>query len=280
MIVGQINKMKMLRKSDLGFNLSDGKDEVLLHYKESTRELNPNDEVLVFVYYDKAGRTAATMHEPKMTIDKCGFTEVVDVTDYGVYVSNGSAKDVLVSKDYLPYNKAGWPIVGDVLCTILKIKNNKMLAKPINRDELREYGNDVNYALKEIVDGYVARISDGGLGVITKDLEYIFVPAKQIRGSYRLGMEVKVHILSKSDNGYYGSLLEQKEKLVDEDSIAILDYLKKHNGKMSLTAKSDADSVFKELRMSRKAFKRALGSLYKERKVDCKETETILMDNE
>ncbi|UKI50288.1 MAG: hypothetical protein L6U99_02255 [Clostridium sp.] len=32
--------------------------------------------------------------------------------------------------------------------------------------------------------------------------------------------------------------------------------------------------------MSRKAFKRALGNLYKERKVDCKETETILMDNE
>ena len=101
MIIGEKNKLKMLRKSDLGFMLSDGKDTVLLHYKEASRELKVDEYVDVFIYLDKEGRTCATMNEPNITINKPGFVNVVDVRDFGVYVNNNSAKDVLISKDNL-----------------------------------------------------------------------------------------------------------------------------------------------------------------------------------
>ncbi len=79
------------------------------------------------------------------------------------------------------------------------------------------------------------------------------------------------------DEEYYGMLNDQKENMIDSDKELILAYLNKHNGKMRLTAKSDAEEVEKELKISRKAFKRAYGGLYKDRVIDFDENGTFLV---
>ena len=132
------------------------------------------------------------------------------------------------------------------------------------------------YAEKEQVTAYVLRIADKGLGLITKDLVYVFVPISQFRGKYRLGQEVKVTITKMLDREAYGSLNEHKEVLMDTDKETLLKYLESHNGVMPLTAKSSSDAVEKLFQMSRKAFKRAYGSLYKEHLIDFDEEKTYL----
>ncbi len=71
--IGKRNTLRMVRKSDLGFMLTDGKEEILMHYKESLKELEENEQVTVYVYTDKENRKTATMQEPKLFLEEPNF---------------------------------------------------------------------------------------------------------------------------------------------------------------------------------------------------------------
>lgn len=113
--------------------------------------------------------------------------------------------------------------------------------------------------------------------LITKDLVYVFVPNTQYRKKYRLGEAVLVVITKMLDNEAYGTLNEHKEVLMEDDKVIILNYLKVHQGSMMLTAKSSSEEIEKVFNMSRKAFKRAYGALYKEHLIDFDDKKTFLV---
>ncbi|MGM9970919.1 MAG: S1-like domain-containing RNA-binding protein [Anaeroplasmataceae bacterium] len=272
------NTLRVVRKSDLGYMLTDDHTEVLLHFREANDiALNPGDTIEVFIYLDKQGRLCATLNEPTVTLDKPGFATVVEViSNLGVFLSINCGKDILLSKDYLPYNKELWPDIDDKIFISLKINKNGVKAKPLNRFEIIDLNAKPNYAKDQGVEGYVIRTGEEGIGVITTDLAYIFIHKTHLRKSYRLGEYVTPKIIMIKKNEYNGSLTDNKEKMIDGDSEIILNYLKNHNGRMTLTAKSSSEEVEKTLKLSRKAFKRALGNLYREQKVICNDDETIL----
>ncbi len=274
--IGEFNKLTVVRKSDLGYMLTDGEDEILMHFKQSLRELKDGEEVDVFVYSDKAKRPTGTMVEPTATIAKAGYGKVVlVVSGVGVFVNINTPKDVLISKDYLPYDETLWPMVDDKVLVRLKIKKDILVAKPLNRFEIIEEKSNVRYAELEKVDGIVCHIALKGIGIVTKDLCYVFVPNNQLRGKYRMGENVNVTITKALENDFYGTLNAVKEELVDTDINTILEYLDTHHGIMKLTAKSSAEDIAKVFNMSRKAFKRAYGSLYKDRVIDFDEEKTF-----
>ena len=93
-----------------------------------------------------------------------------------------------------------------------------------------------------------------------------------------MGEKVSVVITKMMDSEAYGTLNAHKEVLVDEDKESIINYLKEHHGIMKLTAKSSSEEVEKVFNMSRKAFKRALGGLYKDQIVEFDETKTYLVE--
>ena len=275
---GKKNILKVIRKSDLGYMLSSGSDEVLMHYKQANRELNINEEVEVYIYTDKENRKTATMQEPILLMGKPNFASVVQVIPgIGVFVNNNTPKDLFLSKDYLPYDSNLWPIVGDVIFVELKMKKDALVVKPVNRFDIISLNKNVKYADLEKKDAYVLRISEKGIGVITKDLIYVFVPNHQMRKKYRLGEEVNVTITKMVDKEAYGTLNEHKEILMDTDKEIILDYLKNHHGVMKLTAKSSSEEVEKIFGISRKAFKRAYGALYKEELISFDDEKTYLI---
>ncbi len=276
--LGEYNKLTVVRKSDLGYMLTDGKDEILMHFKQTTRELNDNEEVSVFVYADKEKRLTGSMIEPYVTINTAGFVKVVNVIPgVGVFVDINTPKDILISKDYLPFKEEGWPQLDDLLFIRLKSKQDIVVGKPLNRFEIKELKSEARYADYEVVSGYVCRIAEKGIGIITNDKVYVFVPYTQLRGSYRMGQTVDVTITKSIDGECYGTLNAHKEELMDTDKETILEYLNKHHGIMKLTAKSSAEDIAKLFNMSRKAFKRALGNLYKERLVEFDEEKTYLV---
>ncbi|MDE7264096.1 MAG: hypothetical protein K2N64_05500 [Anaeroplasmataceae bacterium] len=269
--------MKVLRKSDLGYMLTDGGEEILLHYKEATSELSPEQMIDVYVYTDKENRKTGTMAQPNLRMGKPNFVQVVNRIDgVGVFVDNHTPKDLLISKDYLPYELSQWPVVGDMVFCEIKLKKNSLVAKPVNRFDVLALHSETAYQETELVSAYVLRVAEKGLGLITNDLVYVFVPNAQFRGTYRLGEAVLVTITKMLDGEAYGSLNEHKERLMDTDKETILSYLKEHNGKLPLTAKSSSEEVERFFQMSRKAFKRAYGALYKEHLIDFDENNTYL----
>lgn len=272
-----MNHLKVLRKTDLGYMISDGKEEILLHYREAQKELEINQMVDVYVYTDKENRKTGTMAQPNLFMDQPGFVRVVNsIKGVGVFIDNHTPKDILISKDYLPYDENQWPIEGDLIFCELKIKKNALTAKPVNRYDILALHSEVRYNEKEQVLAYVLRIADKGIGLISKDRINIFVPISQFRGKYRLGEEVLVTITKMLEGEAYGSLNEHKELLMDTDKQTILSYLEEHNGILPLTAKSSSEEVEKFFQMSRKAFKRAYGALYKDQLIEFDEEKTYL----
>lgn len=276
--LGEINNLKVIRKSNLGYMLSDGNQEVLLHFNQADSEYELDDMVSAFIYSDKSKRPTASALKPLCTITEPGFVEVVDVLPgIGVFVNINSPKDILVSKDYLPFDEKKWPIVSDKLFINLKIKKDILVGKPLNRFDIVALHKEINYAEREVVDGYVCRIADKGIGIVTADMMYVYVPNTQLRGIYRMGGKVNVTITKRINDEYYGTLNALKEELIDTDKEIILNFLKNNNGVMYLTAKSSSEEVESLLRMSRKAFKRAYGALYKERIIDFDDKKTFLL---
>lgn len=276
---GIVNTLTVLRKSDLGYMLtSDGTDDVLLHFKEASGEHQISDKINVFIYFDSKGRASATENEVFVTLDKPGFATVVEVvSNLGVFVNINTPKDVLIPLDYLPYNKNMWPDVNDKILVNLKIKKNSFNAKPLNKFEILDLGSKKKYSQGDEVEGYIIRPGDEGVGIVSKDYNYIFVYKTHLRRTYRLGEFVSPKIIMEKKDEYNGSLIPNKEYVISSDEDIILDYMKRHDGEMSLTAKSSSEDVEATLKLSRKAFKRALGSLYKNHKVDCLEDKTVIV---
>lgn len=279
MRIGEINKLEVVRKSDLGYMLKDSEgNEVLLHFRESKDEHNASDFVNVFIYYDKQHRLCATENTPFVTLNKPGFVEVCEkITGTGIFVSNNTGKDVLISTDYLPYDYSVWPNVGDRLPIMLKLKKDKMVGKILNRLEICDIAHDGKYEIGEIVEAYVVRVAEAGVSLCSKEFKSIFVHHTMLREKMRLGQFVNVKIVYiKNDNEYNGSLVSQKEDQIDPDKEYLLSYLKGHNNQMPLDAKSSSEDVEKILNISRKAFKRALGGLYKDELIYFKDSKTYL----
>ncbi|MCR5786746.1 MAG: hypothetical protein K6G28_03525 [Acholeplasmatales bacterium] len=280
MIIGDYNNLRVVRKSDLGYMLTDdSNDEVLLHFREAKNEYKENDKVKAFLYYDKKHRLCATENEVKVTLSHPGYVEVVEIiSGTGVFVSNNTGKDILISTDYLPYDFSLWPEVGDTLPVLLKIKRETIFAKPLNHYELVDLADsNSKYALNEVVEAHVIHISEAGISLATDDFKHIFVHKTMLRGRYHVGQKVSTKIIHVKDNNEYnGSLISQKEDQIDPDKEYLLKYLKSHNDCMPLDAKSKSEDVEKLLPLSRKAFKRALGGLYKDEKVYFEDGKTYL----
>ena len=104
----------------------------------------------------------------------------------------------------------------------------------------------------------------------------VFIPNIFLRGNYHIGQKLNCHITKINPDIVFGSLTENKEKQMIEDEDIILNYLESHNKQMPFTAKSSSASIESTFKISRKAFKRAYGKLYKEEKIYFDENNTYL----
>ena len=278
--IGEINSFIVLRKSDLGYMLSNKDEQLLLHFNQTNgTELEEGEMVECFVQFDSKGRLSATLEEPTVTISKPGWATVVEANArLGLFVSINTFKDILISKDYLPQNAKIWPEVGDKLFVKLVIYKDKLNALLMTKNEIIELNPKVlDVKVGEYIDAHICRVTPNAINAITPDGNYIYISNKQFRGTHRVGEPVSVMIIGRHEDELVGSLNKVKEELVLSDELIILNYLKQNDGAMPYTAKTNADIVEEVFHMSRKAFKRALGDLYKKREIYFDEENTYLV---
>jgi len=130
--------------------------------------------------------------------------------------------------------------------------------------------------IKDEFVGHVQNIGKHGLNILSKDGHLVFVHESMYQGKFRLGQKVSVAITFISDKGVNGSLIEQKEVKIFDDANKILTHIVRY-GDLNLDSDSSPEDIKKVFDMSKKAFKRALGNLYKERKIDFVDGKTILV---
>ena len=275
--MGQTNTLDVLRVGDIAYVLTDEIEEIFLHKKQATRELVEGEQVDVFVYFDNLKRKTGTMTIPKLDINTPAFCEVVDVKpNLGAFLDVGLIKDLLMSRDDMPMIRAQWPQKGDKLFIRMKVSRNQMTAKVIPRFETMQFlVPERDLEINDKVDAYVIYFTEEGMVLLSEEGHNIFVYAKHYRGEYRLGQKAETKIINiRPDRTYNGTLIEQKELVMSTDAELILEYLAKHQGEMEITDKSSPELIMDTFNMSKGAFKRALGSLYKAGQVELSKINT------
>ena len=269
---GKIYQFKVDRKTPIGYMLTNHDDELFLHEKEA-HDIEVGTLIDAFVYIDAHKRMAATMAKPLLTLNQSGWLTVVSRhPKLGVFLNLGINKDVLLSADELPLEQSLWPDVDDQLYVSLRFKNRlfvSLLEPPTKHIEL-----DMGSKVEAIIYKYTV----GGIKLVTDDLVHVYVHESQYDLKPRVGERVQVKIIYHSEKGYSGSISPQKEMKRLDDADLIYAYVETH-GTLPLDATSSPEAIAKYFNMSKKAFKRALGHLYKLRKVKFEDGKTIKVED-
>lgn len=277
---GEIHKLKVERITEFGYFLSNGQEDVLLHKREALRELSEGEEIEVFLYQDHEGRLAATMANPKVRLDSLAWLKVVGLRrNLGVFLDMGISKDVLLSKDDLPYKFSQWPEIGDELYCGLKLdKKGRLFADLATEEEMVEQAVSADEdSFNEMTKGRVYRLNEYGALVFTEKEWIGFIHHEEMTKTLRLGELVDCRVAFVREDGRVNlSMRPRKEHAYNEDAEKIYQYLKEHKGYMPYTDKSDPEEIKQVFNISKAAFKRALGKLMKENKIVQEDGQTIL----
>ncbi|MFC0215850.1 S1 RNA-binding domain-containing protein [Paenibacillus chartarius] len=278
MRAGDVVSLDVAREvSPNGYFLTDGHQDVLLHYSEVTRPIEIGEPLDVFLYYDTEDRLTATMRRPKLLRGDVGLLEVVDIHPrYGVFLEMGLGRNLLLPYSELPELEELRPQVGDsVFVTLDNDKQGRLVAKLAGEAELVPKcfpapsawrGRWVEARVYKPLQMGTFVVCDGGVvgfGVIG------FIPAPERSRLLRLGEVVKVRVTFVREDGRVNlSLRQQKELGRDEDADKLLAFLRaRPNGAMPYSDETPADVISAKFGISKSAFKRALGKLLRDRVV-------------
>lgn len=267
--IGKINTLEALRETSVGFFLGDEDDnDVLLPNKYVPRTLQIGDSIDVFVYTDSEDRIIATTLTPKIKRNEFARLQVVSVTRVGAFLDWGLEKDLLVPyrEQVRPMEVGRWYVVylyldheTDRLVASNRLNRFLDTAKP-NLEE----GQEVSLLAYES--------TDLGINVIINNRYKGLVYANEIFQRVYPGDRLTGYIKQiREDNRVDVSLQKPGYENVESSLQRILDALDDHRGFLPLHDKSDPDEIYRVLEMSKKTFKKAVGALFRERKIDIRE---------
>ena len=274
--------LEVIRKSNFGFFVSDGTTDVLLHERETTKELNVGDGVDVFLYHDHQGRLAATMEKPLLQVGEVAWLEAVEVkTGHGVFFHNGISRDLFLSMDELPYDREQWPKPGDKLpLSLTWDKRGRLMGKlvkgePIERNASKASAEMMN---KE-VHGYVYHFLDEGALILTDEGFIAFLHNDEMRGVPRYGEYIEARVQYVREDGRINVTMNPiRSEQQQEDAERIYHFLKERGGSMPYWDKTPPEDIELRFSISKAKFKRALGKLMKEKKIEQRDGWTYLKE--
>lgn len=269
--IGQTITLTVARKAPFGYFLTDGKEDVLLHQNEVHQELNEGDQAEVFLYVDSEGRPSASMTIPDVAVGRYAWVKAADVNpEIGVFLNIGLQKDILLGADDLPAHRSVWPKPGDLLYITLRVNRNFLIYAKLASDQVIQ-DISVKATRKEFnknVQGHIYRTAKVGSWIYTIEGFKGFIHESQRNQEPRLGEKVEGRIIDIKEDGTINvSLLPRKQEAQDLDAARIYEYLLSRNGAMPYNDRSLPEDIQERFSLSKAAFKRALGKLFKEGKV-------------
>jgi predicted RNA-binding protein (virulence factor B family) len=223
------------------------------------------DMLNVFCYLDHEERPIATTLTPHVIRHKFGFLQVAEVNKFGAFMDWGLEKHLLVpfSEQREKMKEGQWYVVRCYLDDIsFRLVASNKLDKFLDNEE-------ITVREREEVDLIFTRLTDLGWEVIINHLHKGLVYRNEIFKHVAVGDSTKGFIKNiRPDNKIDVSLQPMGEKILEPAAHKIYERLMAHNGFLPLHDKSDPQQIKKELQMSKKTFKKGIGTLYKERKIE------------
>ncbi len=264
--IGEIQKLRVVKKVDFGVYLSDRTDDerILLPGRQVPEGLGINDEIEVFVYRDSDDRPIATVNRPKLTLGEIGLLEVVSVTKIGAFLDWGLERDL-----FLPYAQQTRRLqAGDLVLVSLYTDKSERLAATMKVYRLLD--RESPYHTGDMVTGTPYEINDR-LGVfVAVDNRYsAIIPRNELFGEeIKLGHPISLRVTKVRDDGQLNLCIRQKAYLqMEPDMEKIIKLIEENGGVLPFGEKSDPETIKRYTGMSKNEFKRAVGHLYKEQKV-------------
>lgn len=264
-MIGERIELEALKTMPQGVYLvTEDNQEILLPNKYVPQGLQMGDKVDVFIYTDSEDRIIATTLYPKIELNSLAFLKAIDVNSFGAFFDWGMEKDLLV-----PFAEQATPVRGGVRYMVYLYKDevtNRLvgstkIGKYIKRNELTlKQGDKVDLLVSgETEIGYKVIVNGKHYGMVFKNETF-----KPINLGDKLpGYVQRIRTDDKLDITLNSSSLSDVEVLANK----VYERLLKEGGKLNFSDKSAPEVIYKEFQVSKKAFRRAAGLLYKERKI-------------
>ena len=276
--LGEKQILEVVKETDFGIYLSDGNEEekVLLPKKQVPQGIEVGDSIEVFIYRDSQDRLIATTNEPLLTLGKIANLKVKQVTGIGAFLDWGLERDLL-----LPFGEQTVKVKeGDFCPVALYIdKSNRLCAT------MRIYGRlsaESPYKKDDKVQGVVYDIKENlGVFVAVDNCYFGLVPPPEVYKKFNVGEVVEGRVLEVRNDGKLNLSLRQKAYMqMDADAAFLLKELENNGGILPFNDKSDPELIKQKFNMSKNAFKRAVGRLLKEGRIELGESGIILKGRE
>ena len=266
--LGEKQELVIVKTVDFGVYLAssqeEAQDRVLLPRKQVPEGSRIGDKVTVFVYRDSKDRMIATVREPKLLMGQVAELEVVQVGQVGAFLDWGLEKDLM-----LPFKQhRGKVNQGDRVLVSLYIDKSSRLCATMNvYENLR---TDSPYRKEDKVTGRVYDISDNfGAFVAVDNLYSALIPKKELYGNVELGKDVQARVVQVREDGKLTLSVREKAYLqMDKDAEKILSILDSYEGVLPFNDRVSPQIIKRETDMSKNEFKRAVGRLLKEGKIE------------
>ncbi len=258
LMVKEVKAAKVIMVSDEG-------EEVPISKKGLLQEPERGDELNIFVFINQEGNLAGTASKPHAEVGEFTYMKVLEETTIGAFLDWGIEKDL-----YVPFSqqrdkmKQGYNYLVYIYFDEEsgKIVGSSKVSQFINNEDLKvKEGSEVNLLICEQ--------TDLGTKVIVNNKHWGLLYRNEIFQKIRKGDRVKGFIKKIREEGKLDvSLQEQGYDEIFSASLKLLKKLKEEGGFLPLTDKTEPQLIYQSLQMSKKVFKKAVGTLYKEKKIE------------
>jgi hypothetical protein len=276
---GMVAVMRVARLGEMGAFLDaetgNTSDDVLLHSQQQTAPVAVGDEVEVFLYRDPKRRLTASMRVPKMKEGQIARMKVVNVSKDGAFLDVGAERGI-----FMPFaGMRGRPRIGErVWAKLYTDKSGRLAVTMEVEDEMRRASKPAEgVKVGDSVTGEIYNYTDSGAFLFSKERYIVFIDNKEMKVRPRVGETVTTRVtFVREDGRLNASLREIKEKAMVSDGEEILALLRERKGKMPYSDATSPEIIRDKFGVSKAAFKRALGRLLKEGKIEQRDGWTYL----
>lgn len=263
--VAKTNTLKIIKTVDFGVYL-DGEElgEILLPKRYIPKAVKEGDEIEVFLYYDSEDRLIATTEKPLAQAGEFALLQAVDITPNGAFLNWGLPKDLFV-----PFREQQ-PAMEQGKSYVVYVHTDGENGRPLASARVDRFLNheEIPFEQGQEVDALVVRNTELGYKCVVNNTNSGILYHNEVFQPLQPGQHLKAFVSSVREDGRLDLLLHKPgyEKVTDLGT-QILQALKSNSGFLSLSDKSPAEEIYARFAVSKKTYKKAIGALFKERKI-------------
>ena len=268
--LGKKQKLTVVKKVEFGVYLAEeagAQERVLLPKKQVPEGTAAGAQIEVFVYKDSKDRLISTVQEPKVQLGGLAVLKVSETGKIGAFLDWGLEKDLL-----LPFREQTRRVREgeEVLIALYTDKSSRLCA---TMNVYRYLEQQSPYKKDDRVRGTVYEISREFGAFVAVDNRYSgLIPRRDFHGEVRIGDVIEARVTTVHEDGKLDLSVREKAWLQrDEDAEMILGVIGEYGGVLPFTDKASPEIIERELNLSKNAFKRAVGKLLKEGKIEITE---------